>query len=202
MLVVCVLPKTDAHLAALAEACLAFGPQVALSHEAVFFEVAASQRLFTLEQCLEKLQAILRDFELVARIGTATDLPSALAFARYGATERERLPVEALGDYLSPLAPADFPHAAVLRRLGLRTIGEFLQVPPVEIPARFGKEGAQAYAKLLEAKRFAWPRFVLPSVIRETAELDGAAQIETLEPIFFILKTLVDRVFHRLLARR
>ncbi|MGZ6290346.1 MAG: hypothetical protein ACXWQO_19310, partial [Bdellovibrionota bacterium] len=202
MVVVCVLLKEDfTKLPTLAEACLAFSPQIALSHEAVFVEVAGSLQLFSLEQCFIRLQEIVETFGLKATISSATDLPSALAFARYGISVRERLPLEALSDYLSPFAPSDFSPASLLRKLGLNTLGDFLQIPLREIPSRFGKDGSHAYAKIFDAKRIAWPRFVPPARIEEKAELDFAARIENLEPVFFILKGLIDRIFFRLFAR-
>lgn len=202
MVVVCLLLREDfPRLPALAEACLAFSPQVAVSHEAVFVEVSGSLRLFSLAQCFARLQEILTAFQLAATISSAGDLPSSLAFARYGIAARENLPVDALRDYLSPFTPSDFSPGAILRKLGIKNLGEFLAVPRKEIPARFGKEGARAYAKVFEAKHIAWPRFVPSAKIEEKAELDFAAQIENLEPIFFILKGLIDRVFFRLFAR-
>lgn len=202
MLVVCVLLQKDfPRLPALAEACLTFSPQVAVSHEAVFIEVSRSAQLFTLEQCLERLREIVEAFGLGAVISHAADLPSSLAFARFGIFRRESLPLEALPDYLSPFAPSDFSPADLLRKLGLRTLGDLLCVPLTEIPSRFGKEGTQAYIRILEAKRIAWPRFVPPEKIEEAAELDFAARIESLQPVFFILKGLIDRIFFRLFAR-
>lgn len=202
MVVICLLLRNDfSRLPALAEACVAFSPQVAVSHEAVFVEVAGSLRLFTLEQCFRRLEEVLNTFALEATIGSSADLPTALAFARYGVNDRERLPLEALNDYLSPFAPTEFSPAPLFRKLGLRSLVELMRLPPAEIPARFGKEGTEAYVKVREAKRIAWPRFVPPKAIAEKAELDFAAQIENLEPIFFILRGLIERIFYRLFSR-
>lgn len=203
MRVICLLLKEDyERLPELAEAMLTFSPQVALSHEAVFLEVEASQRLFSLEQCLTRIGEILATFALKARVSHANDLPTALAFARHAVSGRERLPVEALSDYLSPFAPTEFSPAPLLRRLGIQSLGEFLAIPIAELPSRFGKDGAHAYGKVIEAKRIAWPRFSPPEKMRETVEFDFAAQIENLEPVFFLLKNLIDRIFIRLYARR
>lgn len=195
-------PADPERLPALAEACLALSPQVAVGTESVFVETAASHRIFTTEECDARLREILALFGLPARMGAAEDPPTAQAFARYGIFARECLPVEALGDYLSPFAPAAFMPAALFRKLGLRTIGDFLRVPRAEIPSRFGREGLLAFERYLHAGATAWPRFRPAERVEEKVDLDFAAQIETLEPVLFLLKMVLDRALARLFARR
>lgn len=204
MRVVCVLLRLGcAELPSLAEACLVFTPQIALSGEAVFLEIEASQKLFTVDECFARLREILDAFGLSAgaRVACAPDIPSALACARYGCTEAALLPVEALADFVSPFAPAEFTPAPLLRKLGLHTLGDFRALPAAEIASRFGRDGLLAHSRLSAAPNLAWPRFLPPERIVEEAELDFAARIETLAPVFFLLKRLVDRAFLRLYAR-
>jgi protein ImuB len=202
MLVLCVFPRHRDCLPALAEACLAFSPQVALGEEAAFAEIGASHRVLSREDVLESLSAILKESGIQARVATAEDIPSALAFARYGLSHRESLPVEALADYFSPFRAAVFSPAPLLRRLGVETLGDFLNVPHAEIPARFGREGWEAYERYLRAEEIAWPRFVPEEKIAERADFDFASRIENLEPLLFLLRHLLHRVFLRLNARR
>jgi hypothetical protein len=110
--------------------------------------------------------------------------------------------VEALADYLSPFRPLDFPAASLFRKLGVETLGDFLRLPRAEIPARFGKEGWFAYERLMRCHDIAWPRFTPPEVILERADFDFASQVENLEPLLFLLRHLLHRVFLRLRARR
>src|SRR4051812_33076461 len=109
MRVVCLLLKGNfERRESLAEACLSFSPQVALGSESVFLEVEGSQHLFSPEECILRLREVLQMLDLSARIGVASSVPSALAFARYGVTSRDALPIEALADYLQPFAPVPF----------------------------------------------------------------------------------------------
>jgi hypothetical protein len=202
MVVLCLLPKERDRLSALAESCLVFSPQVALGEEAVFVEVSASLKIFPFPEILRRSGEILSAFGMEARVASASDLPSALAFARYGLNRREALPVEALADYLSPFRALDFPAACLFRKLGVETLGDFLRLPRAEIPARFGKEGWLAYERLLRSHEIAWPRFTPPDAICERADFDFASRIENLEPLLFLLRHLLHLVFLRLRARR
>lgn len=202
MLVLAVLPRLRECLPALAESCLAFSPQVALGEEAAFAEIGASQRVISPEEVITRLGAILKESGIQARVATAGDLPSALAFARYGTNRRESLPVEALADYFSPFRSAAFSAAPLFRKLGVDTLGDFLKVPRAEIPARFGREGWEAYERYLRAEQIAWPRFVPEEKILERADFDFASRIENLEPLLFLLRHVLYRIFLRLNARR
>jgi hypothetical protein len=205
MKVVCaLLSSADAARAqALAEACLAFSPQIALGEAAVFVEIEASHRLFEPRECIRRLKEMLELLELSAKIGVAPSVPEALAYARFGIAETDALPVEALSDFLQPFAPEPFPGLDLFRKLGVLTLGDFKKIPRREIPSRFGRHGLLAYERLLEARTAcAWPRWAPEVRITERADFDFAAQIHTFEPVLFLLKSALQRVFLRLLARR
>lgn len=202
MLVLAILPRLRECLPALAEACLAFSPQVALGEEAVFAEIGASHRVISPDEVLDRLARLLKESGIQAKVATAGDLPSALAFARYGTGRREGLPVEALADYFSPFRPAVFSPAPLFRKLGVETLEDFLRVPRAEIPSRFGREGWEAYERYLRAEEIAWPRFVPEEKVCERADFDFASRIESLEPLLFLLRHILHRIFLRLNARR
>jgi protein ImuB len=201
--ILCIFPKREkSRLPALAEACLFFSPQVALGEDAAFVEIGNSHHLFTVEECLSRMARVLENFQVEARLSIAEDVPSSLAFARYGVSRKEFLPIEALGDYLSPFVAHTFPAAEIFRKLGVETLGDFLKIPRRELSSRFGKDGLLAYERFLRAKELPWPRFVPTEKLFEKAEFDFAAQIENLEPVMFLLKTILHRVFLRLHARK
>ncbi|HEY8278430.1 MAG TPA: hypothetical protein VIH99_02325 [Bdellovibrionota bacterium] len=203
MRVLCLLlGEKPERLQSLAESCLAFSPQIALSREAVFLEIGASRSLFTEKECIQRLKELLKSADWKAKMGLADNPASALAFARYGGASVEQLPVEALSEYLQPFAPEPFAGAEVFRKLGVATLGDFKKIPRVELPSRFGKPGLLAYERLLNANQVAWPRFRPEEKIQERVDFDCAAQIETFEPVFFLLKTAFQRIFLRLYARR
>lgn len=234
MKVLCLLLEKQAdRLPALAEACLVFTPQIAVSQEAIFLEIGASEHLFSTEECLSRLREILELFQLPCSLSIAQDIPSALASARYhplqglssadqqglssarqqsltsaersqgiSFADRSPLPIEALSDFLSPFSPEPFRPAPLFRKLGVETLGDLMKLPRQEIASRFGKDGLLAYGKILEAANHAWPRFRPVEKLFERADLDFASQVETFEPVLFLLKAVVDRIFFRLYARR
>jgi len=165
-------------------------------------EIGASHHLFSEQECIRRLRELLEVLDLKASLGVADDVPTALAFARFGILERENLPVEALADYLNPFSPSPFEGAEVFRKLGVATLGDFKKVPRREIPSRFGKAGLLAFERLLNTGVVAWPRFVPEEKISERVDFECAAQIEAFEPVLFLLKTALQRVFLRLYSRR
>jgi hypothetical protein len=214
MKVVCALlsPEHAARAPALAEACLAFSPQIAVGSggavtgaaggAAVFVEIEASHHLFDQHECIRRLREMLELLEVSAKIGVAPTVPEALAYARYGVSETDALPVEALSVFLNPFAPVPASGFEPFRKLGVLTLRDFKKIPRAELPSRFGKQGLLAYERLLEAARVAWPRWAPAEVLEERADFDCAAQIQGFEPVFFLLKTAVQRIFLRLYARR
>lgn len=186
----------------LAEACLAFSPQIAIGRGAVFVEIEASRRLFDAQECIRRVHEMLDLLEIKAEAGVGSSPAEALAFARYSVNQGDLLPVEALACFFSPFACAPFPELELFRKLGVLTLGDFKKIPRVEIPARFGKAGLLAYERLLEASRVAWPRWAPAERLEERADFDCAAQIHCLEPVLFLLKTVLQRLFLRLYARR
>ncbi|MGZ3653974.1 MAG: hypothetical protein ACXVCS_00385 [Bdellovibrionota bacterium] len=203
MKVVCALMRPGENRGqALAEACLAFSPQVALGTDAAFVEIEGSRQLFGEEECIRRLKDMLELLDLKAKIAVASSVPAALAFARYGVTEVDRLPVAALADFLAPFAPQPFPELEVFHKLGVATIGDFKKIPRAQIPSRFGKQGLLAYERLLDAGRVAWPRWAPAERLEERVDFDCAAQIHSFEPVLFLLKSAFQRIFLRLYARR
>jgi hypothetical protein len=201
MQVIALLPKCPQSLCFLAEGGLLFSPQVASTGEAVFIEVGQSHRLYSLPQILESLSRTLKEHQLEVQIGVAGDIPTALALARFKKRSREELPIAALRDYLYPFSKEDFPAVKIFEKLGISTIQDFLQLPRGELATRLGKPGSLAYERIMSAHSLPWPRWQPEEKIEAYVELDFAAQVETIEPIVFLLKKLVDQVFLRLKAR-
>lgn len=202
MRVLCLLPEPRESIPRLAEACLVFTPQISVSDEAIFLEIGASGNLFSEADCVRELGHILHSFGMKARLALADDIPTSLAFARHQIFAKEELSVEALADFIQPFSPEPFLAAAHFRRLGIDTVGALLRLPRRELASRFGKEALLALERIYSAKGLPWPRFTPPELVLERADFDCAAQIETLEPVLFLVKTVLGRAFTRLLARR
>ncbi len=99
-------------------------------------------------------------------------------------------PVETLG-------VPDLPD--VLRRLGLRTLGAFAELPPRDVLARFGPDGARAHrlARGLDDRPLA-ARPAAPELAVQT-ELDPP--VERVDTVAFAAKALAEQL-HEGLARR
>ena len=86
--------------------------------------------------------------------------------------------------------PAHTKFFDVLRRWGLRTIGELAGLPPDEIAARFGAPGVAMYrrARGIDAR----PLNPDPGVPRFVESMELEWPIEELEPLSFVLARLLD----------
>ena len=78
----------------------------------------------------------------------------------------------------------------ILRRWGLRTIGEFAALPPSEIAARFGQSGVDV--QRLARGRDARPLIPDPGVPRFVESMELEWPIEELEPLSFVFARLLD----------
>jgi hypothetical protein len=109
------------------------------------------------------------------------------------------LPLSALASIASgPHPPVPGPHSLLetLRRWGLKTLGEFVALPPVALFERLGQEG-------LRWQRLACGEDISPLVPDRPEEpfeasLDLEWPVEDLEPLSFVLGRLFDEVCARL----
>jgi len=198
-------PAELAALEALAGEALALSPLVSLDVPlGLFVEAASSAHLFGGESgLLAALRTLAAGRGHLARaaVSDGPRLARLVALHRRGegivvppgqgarAVAGLPLPVLGLGDEL-------------LRRLGvlgLATLGDLARLPLATLPRRFGDEGV-ALARLARGDDpFVPPAFVPGGLIAEALELE--APLDTLEPVLFALKRLLDRVELRLRAR-
>jgi protein ImuB len=196
----------------LAEACLRFTPQVAVrGDEAVFLHIGACRQLFTEDWLLLRMRALAKRFGCpTPRIAIANDAPTALAMARFGEPDARKLPLEALADYASPFALDEETHkksaliVRLLKELGLRTLEDFSKLPAGSLASRFGREGAELSREIEDNLKAPWPMFRVPEQVCEQTTLEDVetlGAVAGLEPLFFVLKTVIDRAMARLRAR-
>lgn len=115
------------------------------------------------------------------------------------------VPVVVTGDVAAALAPLPLARLSVLdqpsigaeanffdvlRRWGLRTIGELAGLPPDEIAARFGAAGVAMHRRALGLD--ARPLNPDPGVPRFIGSMELEWPIEELEPLSFVLARLLD----------
>lgn len=135
-----------------------------------------------------------------ARLGVADGMFTAGLAAHTAAPGGVHL--VAPGDSTAFLAPwpvaalGDPELAALLTRLGLRTVGAFADLPAPAVLGRFGPSGARAHRLARGFDEHAPALTDPPPELTETAELDPpATQVET---VAFVAKGLAERLLGRL----
>ena len=199
---------------ALATACYRFSPQIAIRFpEAIFLNIRGCEGLFSEQGLRARLSVLGKKFlSCSTQIRFAEDAPTALALARYPfSSEKRELPLEALSDFDLPFGTPEKQKPEpkvytkefldVLHKLGLKNLGDFMNLPYKSLAARVGKKGVEISAKLRGDLEIPWPRFCPPEKISETLYLEEEVQLES---VFFVLKGMMDRTMSRLrgLAKR
>jgi protein ImuB len=198
-----------------AEACLRWTPQIAVSDEAVFLEIGRCRGIYSEDALALRLKALARRFECSFQIAFAEDAPRALALAKLLRSESQvirnaenvELPVEALSDYANPFGadPEDSKlvrdMSQTLQKLGVDTLPMFLALPARSLPSRFGKLGLLLHQRIREAASIPWPRFMPPERVIEKAQFEIGQPFHDLEPLIFSLKPVMDRAMARLKGR-
>lgn len=220
-MVVCVfLTGQDAHrfnLKHFAEACYRFTPVLAIhSSEALFLEITGCEGLYSYEGLTRRVLGLFRRFSIGLRVEIrvtfAEDESTALALARYPRCQKkEDLPLEALLEFRSLFlrheelgvnqeVEADLKKKfrkgiELLKKLGLRTLGDFIQLPREGFASRFGKEILESHLRVCGELKSPWTFFQLPLQILEKTDVD---ELTDLEPALFVLKNLMDCAMARL----
>ena len=192
-------------LSSLAEGLLRFAPAFMPSAPDGLWLDASAASLFGGEAGLaRRLMDQARSAGFRARLVLASQLFTARALARYGSEACTAVEEgsAAAGLAILPLqALEEAPEVvASLRALGLTTLGELAALAPNRAMSWAGAAGLRAQrlargeddARLLPA--------VLPEVVEEVRTLE--APVESLEPLLFALKGLLDRVASRLRGRQ
>ncbi|MBK7962036.1 MAG: hypothetical protein IPK04_13050 [Bdellovibrionales bacterium] len=179
--------------------------------EALFVDLSKSQNLLTEIRFLSLADEILKSYGMSYRWRWAIDTPTALALAKYETFEKEELPLESLVLFGTPLRKEPLLEKKilgmvnVLQQLGLRTLGDFQELRPQELSSRFGALALGIYDCVKRGFSQPWPVYLpeeqVTHNITEKIEIFSEFQIHNLEPITFVLKTLVDRILLKLKLR-
>jgi protein ImuB len=138
------------------------------------------------------------------QVGIADGLFTAILAARRGII----VPPEQSPDFLKPLSvrelhrPAEGHHRAdlvdLLRRLGLRTLGAFAELPEKDVSARFGADAVLAH-RLARGQQHRPPaRRRPPPELNVTEQLDPP--VERVDAAAFVARTLAERLHAGLAA--
>jgi protein ImuB len=149
-----------------------------------------------LQRTAQGLLAQLRRQELIAKLGIAATPGLALLAARNArpllhATSPEDL--HALP--ISALAPSP-ELLQTLRRLGIRRLRQFRELPPEGLAARFGEEGLLHWQCITGKATRLLKLVAPPETFEEAAEFEQ--EIELLEPLLFMLRRFLECIAGRL----
>jgi protein ImuB len=157
--------------------------------------LAPSRRRAALVAACERLA----ELGLVATGGLAETPLLALQAARAATPECPVHVVESAAHARSflgalPLAAAEPSPAlaAVLAGWGVRTLGDLLALPRAEVVRRLGAEGAAVVTRASGGERRPLRAEPPPQVFAAALELE--TPVETLEPLLFVLRRLLDRL--------
>ncbi|MEV6286943.1 hypothetical protein [Kribbella sp. NPDC051770] len=152
----------------------------------------------------EKLLDRLETYDVPGgRVGIA-DGPFAAEQAARAASAQTRvrvIPPGGSAEFLAPLTVDTLERPELtdlLRRLGLRSLGAFAQLPPTEVLTRFGPDGAFAHRLARgDDDRAVVAREVPPELIRT---LDFEPPVDRVDQVAFAVRTVADELVARLTA--
>jgi len=189
-------------LSALADVAASLAPRLELGPEgAIFLDTAGTAHLTATEAGLASaLLARAAHVGLDARVGIASTMRAAFLVARHG-DGCTIVPAGTEQGFLAPfplacLAPSP-QLATTLERWGIRRLGDLARLPLAEVTVRLGAEGAALVraARGEDDRPFA-PSLHEPATIEESVALEWS--VETLEPLLFVLRGLIERALARL----
>lgn len=153
-----------------------------------------------LEQWARKLQAALAGVQLAASIGLGPSPNTALHAARWGKGIEI---VEEPAPFIAALPAAALepsPDVAVLlERWGIRTVGELLALGQEALTARLGLEAWALFAAASCTR--VRPLHLVHPTERFEESFEFEPEIETIEPLLFLLRRFVDQLSQRLQPR-
>lgn len=184
-----------------------FTPVVAIgwdeaSPHVLFLDVTGCERLFGgTENIVRLVTRALKRFRIPARMAVAPTVGAAWGFALRGGRQivrEEELRRALAGLPLQALRMGEDVIDA-LHGLGLRTVGQVMELPREQLPARFG---AELLLRLDQATGDR-PELLTPLAYRRAVEAwaDFEFAVESLETIGVIFETLLDRVVEEMVGR-
>jgi protein ImuB len=197
--------KERQALASLAEALLRCGPSFQLAAPDGLWLDAVAAHLFGGEEGLcQVVLEVCASVGYQGKVAVSSDAFGSRALARFGKDRQRCVPEDQLPRALAPLPLGALegnaqPLQEPLRSLGLTTLAQVAALPPGAVAARLGAQGLWAQRLCSGQDDTPFVPEPLAEVLAERLELDWPA--ETMEPLLFALKTLVDRLCARLCGR-
>ncbi len=187
-------PKLECEAeAALLAAAFSVTPHVEVTSPGVctleITQLAVSRRMPALQLAVQELAAL----GLAASIGMAVTPLLALYAARHAPPGQI---LEGSRDFLAPLplaaAEASPALTEILTTWGIRTLGQFTALAKADVTHRLGREGLALWERA--AGETTRPLHRASPAREFVAAFDCEEEMETLEPLLFILRRFVDRL--------
>ena len=194
---------TAAAQAALADVGYCFAPRVQHEEDRIFFEVGDLRRLFPSEQALaQSVTAQAARVGLATRVAIAANKGVARVASR--AQDIAIVPVGGEAVFLAPLPVGmalitNNDLAARLSRWGIRSLGALAHLPKDAVVLRLGEAGARLWRLASGCDEEPLAPLPPPDAIEEGTEIDYP--ICELEPLAFVLRSLLDQAMTRLQGR-
>ncbi len=217
MRIVCIKLPKDTNAQTIAEIFYRATPQIRLrqaghgkgpfDHTAIFLEISKCHALYSESTFLKRTYVTLERIGIHADLSIADDISTALAMAIYPVVDKDSLPIESLIYYSDPLGQYPEQQGIVvkamnlLKSLRIHTVKDFLKIPSYEISPRFGPVILMAYQRILGLHEIPWTEFKPRQVVEETHEFDLAYPPRDLEPVYFILRPMLEKIYLRLRGR-
>jgi protein ImuB len=206
MRVLCILLEKKDDAQSIAEVFYRATPQIMLRrNQAIFLEISKCRHLYSESTFIKRAQVTLNRIGNRARLAVADDIPTALALAVFPAVvSKDDLPIESLKYFSDPLDyyPDQHTHLLkviqTLKSLRVQTLKDFLRIPSYEISPRFGALILLAYQRIIGENPITWTEFKPLEIVQETFEFDLAYPPTHLEPVYFVFRPMLERVFLRL----
>ncbi len=206
MRVACVLFTEASSLETFADACLRFTPQICLRDpDAIFLEIEKSKRIFSEDLLMKQVQRLLSKFGLKAKITISKSVPHSYCQAKFDMECVEALPLYALQTFADPFGTQSDSLLSnmleSLKHLGVKTVGDFLKLPPKQLSSRFGQLALLCRYRVLDEMNSPWPQWAPPLKIIEIKEFQYEEFCADIESLLQQLDTALERLFLRLWAR-
>lgn len=145
----------------------------------------------------EKIIRALGQFHLRAQVGVAENPLLAYHAARYA---QPFLAVKEPREFLDPLplATIDPPPAIadILKKWGVATLGQFIRLGRDQVSQRLGPDALELFDRACANSTRPLKLVAPPETFEETIDFEN--EIETLEPLLFILRRFLEQISRRL----
>ena len=184
--------------------CLRYSPLVRCHEpDGLALDITGCDHLFGGElEMMAQLTEQLTKFHLTVRIGLADTIGGAWAAARFGGVPLCRIAPGALLPFLRPLtiAALGLPKREIytLKQLGLRHIGQLLDVPQSTLITRFGRRLTDQLSRVIEPQADIFNPLIPPALYQVNQSL--MEPLTHLEGVYFCLQTLSEQMQQQLKA--